>query len=202
MQVILTEDVPHLGNMGDVVTVKPGYGRNYLIPRGLAVQATPGNRAQMEHTIRRIEERRARLRIAASELGSKLEGLSITIARQSGEDDRLFGSVTNRDIEAALAALGHEIDKRRIMLKDAIRALGIYEVPVKLHADVTSNVKVWVCALASRDVPKPPARRQHDVARPGPHQRFLASTVDCSRSDTRGPRRPLHQRRHHDLQRA
>lgn len=147
MQVILTEDVPHLGNMGDVVTVKPGYGRNYLIPRGLAVQATPGNRAQMEHTIRRIEERRARLRIAASELGSKLEGLSITIARQSGEDDRLFGSVTNRDIEAALAALGHEIDKRRIMLKDAIRALGIYEVPVKLHADVTSNVKVWVCAL-------------------------------------------------------
>lgn len=147
MQVILTEDVPNLGNMGDLVTVKPGYGRNYLIPRGLAVQATAGNKAQLDHTLRRIEERRAKLRVAAEAQGQQLAGLSITIARQAGDDDRLFGSVTNRDIEAALAALGHVIDRRRIILKDAIRALGIYKVPVKLHADVTSEVNVWVAAL-------------------------------------------------------
>jgi large subunit ribosomal protein L9 len=147
MQIILTEDVPNLGNMGDLVTVKPGYGRNYLIPRGLAVQATPGNKAQLAHTLRRIEERRIKLRAAAEDLGKQLTGLSITIARQSGDDDRLFGSVTNRDIEAALAALGHEIDRRRIMLKEPIRALGIYKVPVKLHSDVTSDVNVWVAAL-------------------------------------------------------
>jgi large subunit ribosomal protein L9 len=147
MQVILTEDVPNLGNMGDLVQVKPGYGRNYLIPRGLAVQATPGNQAQLQHTLKRIEEKRIKLRAAAEEVGGKLHGLSITIARQAGDDDRLFGSVTNRDIEAALAAQSVEVDRRRIILKEPIRALGIYKVDVKLHADVTSTLNVWVAAV-------------------------------------------------------
>lgn len=147
MQVILKEDVPHLGNMGDVVTVKPGYGRNYLIPRGLAVLATHGNKKQLEHELRIIHQRREALRADAETLGNQIDGLSITLARQVGEDDRLFGSVTNRDVEAALSALGHEVDRRRIILKEPIKTLGIYKVDVKLHADVTSGVLVWVCAL-------------------------------------------------------
>lgn len=147
MQVILKEDVPHLGNMGDVVTVKPGYGRNYLIPRGLAVLATHGNKKQLEHELRIIHARREALRADAEALGGTIDGLSITLARQVGDDDRLFGSVTNRDVEAALAALGHEVDRRRIIVKDPIKSLGIYKVDVKLHADVTSSVLVWVCAL-------------------------------------------------------
>jgi len=147
MQVILKEDVPHLGNMGDVVTVKPGYGRNYLIPRGLAVLATHGNKKQLEHELRIIHQRREALRADAETLGNQIDGLSITLARQVGEDDRLFGSVTNRDVEAALSALGHDVDRRRIILKEPIKTLGIYKVDVKLHADVTSGVLVWVCAL-------------------------------------------------------
>lgn len=147
MQIILTEDVPHLGNMGDLVTVKPGYGRNYLVPRGLAVIATTGNQKALAHTMRQIEEKRARLKSAAQDVGSKLHDFSVTIPRQSGTDDRLFGSVNNRDIEAALAAEGITVERRRIMLREPIKSLGIYEVPVKLHAEVTATLRVWVCAL-------------------------------------------------------
>lgn len=147
MEVILTEDVPNLGNMGDVVQVKPGYGRNYLIPKGLAVQATRSNKAEFDHLLKQIEYRREQLRSSALETASSLDGLSVTIAKKAGDDDRLFGSVTNRDIEAAIAALGQEVDRRRIILKEPIKSLGIYEVPVKLHADVTAMTRVWVCAL-------------------------------------------------------
>lgn len=147
MEIILTEDVPHLGSMGDLVKVKPGYGRNYLIPRGFAVLATRGNRKHLDHVMRQIEERRARLRVGAEAVADALRDVAITVARQAGEDDRLFGSVTNRDIEAALEALGHEVERRRIMLKEPIKALGIYHVPLKLHADVTVDLPVWVCAL-------------------------------------------------------
>jgi len=147
MQIILTEDVPNLGNMGDIVTVKPGYGRNFLIPKGFAVQATSGNKKELGHVVRQIEEKREKMRAAALDSAAGLQDLSITIARQVGDDDRLFGSVTNRDIEAALASLGHEVDRRRIIIKEPIKTLGIYEVPIKLHADVTSAVRVWVCAI-------------------------------------------------------
>ncbi|MFT4704015.1 MAG: large subunit ribosomal protein L9 [Bradymonadia bacterium] len=147
MEVILTEDVPHLGNMGDVVTVKPGYGRNYLLPKGLAVQATRGQKAHFDHVLREIEARREELRASALVQSSSIDSISITIAKKSGDEDRLFGSVTNRDVEASLAALGHTVDRRRIMMKEPIKALGIYEVPIKLHADVTAAVKVWVCAI-------------------------------------------------------
>lgn len=146
MQIILVEDVPHLGHIGDLVTVKPGYGRNYLIPRGLAVLATPGNRKQLDHTLRVLDEKRRRLRADAESVASKLHELSITLPRQSGDDDRLFGSVTNRDLETELKVQGHEVDRRRIMLKEPIKTLGIYEVPIRLHADVTATLRVWVCA--------------------------------------------------------
>lgn len=147
MEVILTEDVPHLGNMGDVVDVKPGYGRNYLIPKGLAVLANAGSKAQFEHIRRQVEEKKEKLRSSALEHAQKLGDISVTIAKKVGEDDRLFGSVTNRDIEAALGALGHEIDRRRIVMSGPIKELGIYAVPLKLHADVEVPLKVWVCAI-------------------------------------------------------
>lgn len=147
MEVILTEDVPHLGSMGDAVKVKPGYGRNYLIPRGYAVLATGGNKKHLDHLRRQIDERKARLRVGAEAQARGMEGVAVTIARQVGDDDRLFGSVTNRDIEAALAALGHEVDRRRIVMGSPIKSLGIYEVPVKLHADVNVSLRVWVVAL-------------------------------------------------------
>lgn len=147
MEIILTEDVLHVGNMGDVVSVKPGYGRNYLIPKGLAVMATRSNRAHFEHTLRVIHEKKVRLRASALELAQSLGDISITLTRKAGDDDRLFGSVTNRDIEAGLAALGHEVDRRRIVLREPIKSLGVYAVPVKLHADVEISVQVWVCAL-------------------------------------------------------
>jgi large subunit ribosomal protein L9 len=146
MEVILTEDVPNLGNMGELVKVKPGYGRNFLLPRGLAVQATPGNRKQIEHTLRQLEDKRARLRADAQGVAGQFEGLSVTLTRQAGEDDRLFGSVTNRDIEAALAAAGFTVDRRKIMLADPLRTLGIFEVPIRLHSEVTATIRVWICA--------------------------------------------------------
>ncbi len=147
MQVILIEDVPHLGSMGDVVNVKPGYGRNYLIPRNLATLATKSSKRELEHELRVVAERRAKLKEAAMTTGNQLDGLSITIARRAGEDNRLFGSVTNRDLQAALADNGYEVERRRIMMNEPFKALGIYQIPVKLHADVTANVLVWICAL-------------------------------------------------------
>ena len=104
MEVILTEDVPHLGNMGDVVDVKAGYGRNYLIPKGLAVLATRASKKQFDHVLRQVEAKREALRASALEKAEKLGDISITIAKKRGDDDRLYGSVTNRDVEAALAA--------------------------------------------------------------------------------------------------
>ena len=147
MEVILTEDVPHLGNMGDVVDVKAGYGRNYLIPKGLAVLATRGQRKQFDHILRQIEAKREALRASALEKAEQLGDISVTIAKKHGDDDRLYGSVTNRDIHAALAALGHDVDRRRIVMKEPIKTLGIYSIPVKLHADVEVAVLVWICAL-------------------------------------------------------
>lgn len=146
MEVILTEDVPNLGHMGELVRVKPGYGRNFLLPRGLAIQATTGNKKQLEHHLRQLEEKRARLRSVAQDQAAKFENLCITITRQSADDDRLFGSVTNRDIESALAGAGHEVDRRKIVLKEPIKHLGIYDVEIRLHSEVAASVKVWVCA--------------------------------------------------------
>lgn len=147
MEIILIEDVPNLGNMGDIVQVKPGYGRNYLIPRGFAELATRGNKKHMEHLLAKIALRRERLRGAAKEVGGALDGVSITIPRRAGEDGRLFGSVTKRDVEDAIIDLGHEVERRRILLGSPIKQLGIYKVPIELHADVKAEVQIWVAAL-------------------------------------------------------
>lgn len=146
MEIILLEDVPNLGNMGDIVTVKPGYGRNYLIPNGLASIASRAKKKELEHQLRIIAEKRARLKEAAQVIGDAINDLSITITRRAGDDTRLFGSVTNRDIQEALAAAGHDIERRRIILGEPIKTLGVYKIAVKLHAEVNAEVLVWVAA--------------------------------------------------------
>ena len=145
MRVILKKEVTNLGDAGDIVNVKPGYGRNYLIPRGLAMPASEGSIKQVEHQKRLADAIRKQQLEAARALGQKLSATSVTIRREAGDDDRLFGSVTNRDIETELKNQGHEIDRRRIALKEPIKALGIYEIPIRLHADVTATIKLWVC---------------------------------------------------------
>jgi large subunit ribosomal protein L9 len=146
MQVILTEDVQNLGRSGEVVNVKPGYGRNYLIPRGLAVLATTKNISRIEHEKRVIEKRQIALRKDAEAVKSRIEQLSINIARAVGAGDKLYGSVGARDIAEAAAAQGVTLDHRKIALAEPIRALGMFEVEIKLARDVAAKLKVWVVA--------------------------------------------------------
>ena len=146
MRVILLEDVQNLGIMGDIVKVSDGYGRNYLIPQKLAILATEQKAKSFEHQRKIIEAKKEKLKAEAKEKIGHLENLSITIAKQAGEDDKLFGSVTNRDIQEALAELGHEIDRRKIIVDKPIRELGIYKIQIKLIAEINAHIKVWVVA--------------------------------------------------------
>ncbi len=144
MKVILTEDVPNLGLTGETVEVKKGYARNYLLPKGLAVEATGRNMRMLEHQRRIIEAKLAKRRDSAMDIKRAIESLTIKIEANAGEDDRLYGSVTNRDLEEALAEHQIEVDRRKIQIKEPIKRLGSYEVPVKLHVDVTATLKVEV----------------------------------------------------------
>jgi large subunit ribosomal protein L9 len=144
MEVILREAVDKLGHPGDVVKVSPGFARNYLLPRGIAYEATPGNLKRISQEKDRLEAAENTRRGAAQELANKLEPISLTFSARVGEEGKLFGSVTSGDIAAQLEAQGVHIEKRMIDLHDPIRALGVYKVPVKLHADVKAEIKVWV----------------------------------------------------------
>ena len=144
MEIILRQAVENLGKPGDVVTVKNGYARNFLLPRGFAYEATPGN-------LKRIAQERGRLKAAenervgsAQELAKRLEEVQLTFSARVGEEGKLFGSVTSADIAAQLAAQGLAVEKRQIDLHEPIKALGVYRVPVRLHADVHPEIKVWV----------------------------------------------------------
>ena len=147
MQVILTEDVKNVGDMGEIVEVADGYGRNFLIPKGLALPATSGNRKQLEHQMRLIEKRREAERAAAREILGDIDGISITIPMRVGESDRLYGSVTNRDIATALSQQGVEVDRKQIEVDRPLSELGIYQVPIKLASGIFANVRVWVVAM-------------------------------------------------------
>ena len=144
MEVILMQSVDGLGDMGDTVSVARGYARNFLIPKGLAVLATEGHRKLVvEHM--KLESKRDDLRKAsAEELAAKLGELSCTITVQAGDDDKLFGSVGARDIADALKSDNGEFDHNQIVLDEAIKQLGVYSVPVKLHSEVEVTAKVWV----------------------------------------------------------
>lgn len=144
MEVILRQAVENLGHPGDVVTVSNGYARNYLLPRGVAYQATEGNKKRISHEKARLEAAEGQRRGAAEEIAKKLEEVSITFAARVGEEGKLFGSVTTGDIADQLAAQGFQIEKRQIDLHEPIKSLGVYRVPVKLHADVKPEIKVWI----------------------------------------------------------
>jgi large subunit ribosomal protein L9 len=144
LQVVLREPVRNLGKSGDLVRVRPGFARNFLVPRQLAVYATEKNIAHLEHEKREAIARTAKLRAEADTVSKKLGGVTITIKRAVGADERMYGSVTAKDIGAALADAGHVVDRRKLELKDAIRALGTYEVSVKLAPEITSTFKVEV----------------------------------------------------------
>ena len=144
MLVILQENVPNLGNVGDIVKVKDGYGRNFLVPRGMAVIADQGNRRRMEHQKRTAAAQRAAAMADAEALLAKINETPITIAVSAGEEGKLFGSVTNRDIADKLAEAGVEIDRRSIAINDAIKETGAYDVTIKLGLDLTASLKVYV----------------------------------------------------------
>jgi large subunit ribosomal protein L9 len=144
MEVILKEDVPKLGHRGDVIKVAEGYGRNYLLPRKLAIEATPANKAVIEQ-MKQAAVRRSAVEKADSEaLAKQLDGVSLAFQRKAGEKDHLFGSVTSSDIAEALEHKGFNIDRRKIQLNEPLKSIGEFEVPVRLHRDVTSKIKVVV----------------------------------------------------------
>ena len=144
MEVILRQAVEKLGHTGDVVNVSNGYARNYLLPRGVAYVATEGNKRRIEQERQRLEAAEESRRAGARDLAEKLEQVSLTFSARVGEEGKLFGSVTSADIAAQLAAQGLPVEKRQIDLHEPIKALGVYRVPVRLHADVKPEVRVWV----------------------------------------------------------
>lgn len=148
MRVILREDVPNLGRSGQVVTVKDGFGRNYLLPRNMAVLANEKNIKQLEHEKSVIDARSAKLKGAAQTQAKALENVQVKITRKVGEQDKLYGSVTALDIAEALAAKGQKLDRRLIHLPEPIKAVGSHEVEIRLHHDVTAKIKVEVAAEA------------------------------------------------------
>jgi large subunit ribosomal protein L9 len=146
MEVILREHVDNLGRRGDVVKVASGYARNYLLPRRLALPVTEASRRQIERERERAEARDAEEKAAAESVAQRIAALEISIARRVGENQTMYGSVTSADIAQALAAKGFEVEKRRIHLPEAIKALGEHTVAVKVHRDVTADVRVKVVA--------------------------------------------------------
>ncbi|MGA9836989.1 MAG: 50S ribosomal protein L9, partial [Gemmatimonadaceae bacterium] len=144
MQIILRQAIENLGKPGDVVTVRPGYARNFLLPRGLAYEATPGNLKRIAQERSRLEAAENERREAAQGVAGRLEQVSLTFSARVGEEGKLFGSVTAADIHHQLEAQGFKLERRQIDLHEPIKALGVYKVPVRLHADVKPEIRVWV----------------------------------------------------------
>jgi len=144
MEVILRQAIEKLGHPGDVVKVSPGYARNYLLPRGFAYEATPGNKKRIAQEKERLDQAEEQRRGSAQELAGRLESVSLTFSARVGDEGKLFGSVTSSDIAHQLEGQGFQIEKRQIELHEPIRALGVYRVPIRLHADVHPEIKVWV----------------------------------------------------------
>jgi len=144
MKVILTENVENLGSAGDLLEVKRGFYRNYLQPRKLAVEASDKNVKQLEHQKRLLEARKAKDINEFRRLAEELESLSLTLARKAGEQDKLFGSVTDIDVAEALQEQGYSIERKHVRLDEPIKMLGVYQVPVRLNQEVEAKVKVWV----------------------------------------------------------
>jgi large subunit ribosomal protein L9 len=144
MQIILQEDVEKLGTRGQLVQVAEGYARNFLLPKKLALEATPGNMKRLEKMRAAFAKKSADEKASAETLAGLLANVSLTLSRKAGENDQLFGSVTSGDISEALAAQGYTVEKRKIVLAEPIKTVGEYEIPVKLHREVSANVKLAV----------------------------------------------------------
>jgi large subunit ribosomal protein L9 len=153
MEVILKEDVDNLGLRGEVVRVADGYGRNYLLPRKLAMQATAANKAVIEQMKAAAARRSATEKAKAQELVAKLAPIMVSFTRKSGENGHLFGSVTSADIAAGLAAEGFEVDRRKIQLSEPLKTVGEFTVPIRLHREVTAQIKVKVLAENAEEAP-------------------------------------------------
>jgi large subunit ribosomal protein L9 len=164
MEVILKEDVANLGNRGEVVKVADGYGRNFLLPRKLAMQATDANKAVIEQMKAAAARRSATERAQAQELVAKLEPVMLSFTRKSGESGHLFGSVTAADIAAGLEAQGFEVDRRKIQLSEPFKSVGDYRVAIRLHREVTAHVKVKVEAESAEETPAAAEPSTEEVA--------------------------------------
>jgi len=145
MKVILKENVENLGHIGDLVKVAPGYARNYLIPKGLALEATERNAKALEHARRHLEYKKNQVLAAAQNLAAKIEAITLTIPHNAGEEGKLFGSVTTMELAEKLIAQGVEIDRKKLVA-DPIKHTGEYSVPVKLHPEITATLKVVIVA--------------------------------------------------------
>ncbi len=144
MKIILKQDVDKLGSAGEIVEAKPGYARNYLIPQGMAVLASKANMKIYEQERAAVDRRRQQEIQEAKELAEKLNNVSLTATVQVGEEDKVFGAVTNQTIAELLQEKGYDIDRRRILLEEPLKSLGVFEVPIKLHSEVEALVKVWI----------------------------------------------------------
>lgn len=144
MKILLKKDFDVLGKQGDIITVKEGYARNFLFPKGIAVPATPGNLKAFEQEQKLMARREQKAKQEAERIAKELEKVSVAAVVPVGEEDRVFGSVTSQTIADLLAEKGYSIDKRKILLDEPIKALGVYDVPVKLHPEVEVKIRVWV----------------------------------------------------------
>jgi large subunit ribosomal protein L9 len=149
MRVILTEDVKSLGGIGDVVNVRDGYARNFLIPRSLAKLASEANRKELEHHKRVLERRKLKKIAEYKTLASSIERISVTVAKPVGEDERIFGTVTSAELEELLAKEGLKVSRKDIKISEDVKKVGVYSAEVKLHPEVSAKFKVWVVAEAS-----------------------------------------------------
>ena len=163
MELILKKTIDTLGEEGDIVKVKPGYGRNYLLPQGLAVPATPGNLATLERQRAAIEARKAKIREEAEKLAARITGTTLVIEQMAGDEGRLFGSVTAADIANRLAELGIEVDRKKIMLAEPIKSTGEYGVTIKIAYQVSAEVRVQVVPV-SEDKGEAAAGAQEEAA--------------------------------------
>ncbi len=146
MRLILSQNVENLGRIGDLVKVKNGYARNFLIPRGLAVVANEGNQASLNHQMRLLEKKKALILGEAKKQAGLIEKISVTVTKQVGEDEKIFGSVTTAELEELLAAEGVKVSKKDIKLTEEIKKVGVYSAEVRVHPEVVAQFKVWVVA--------------------------------------------------------
>ncbi len=144
MKILLKQDIESLGNVGDVVNVKNGFARNYLIPQGMAIEATERNLKAFQETHKLSTLRMAKEKRTAEAMAQELAKVSVTATVQVGEEDRVFGAVTSQNIADLLTDKGYEIDRRRILLDEPLKALGVYDIGIKLHSEVEAKIKVWV----------------------------------------------------------